>query len=137
MSDSGSTTSSVAIIEVADATLQDSRARPGSPDSLNSDIKLKRLSLDEAPVAPPSPSLAPTQQSRVTYGPLIIKPWPGCPPCVEGGPRLPPQAHHTAISFALGIASPNSSTAAAGGAALGASLAPTKRVAVFNTGGCV
>jgi hypothetical protein len=77
-----------------------------------------------------------------TFGPLIIRPWPGSGPLGDGGVLSSPKPAHghaggAAGSMPVGLASPNSSATTAHSAAVGASLAATKRVAVFNTGGTI
>lgn len=95
-------------------------------------------------VAPPSPfARAGSLLPPTTFGPLIIRPWPGCGPLGDGGVLVSPKPHGHAGgvgavgSMPVGLASPNSSATAAHSAAVGASLAASKRVAVFNTGGTI
>lgn len=129
-------------IESADASSTSAGSALNSPDSITNGGGLKAMSLNDAdasqPPVPPSPSsIGGGSQPQALYGPLIIKPWPGCPPCVEGshGHSSHAPSVSNARAFAVGIASPNSSSTLAHGAAVGASLASSKRVAVFNTGG--
>ena len=108
-----------------------------------------------APAAAPG---SPASLPRVTYGPLIIKPWPGCPrgvndepdaPAAAGAPPPPqsPPPPHAVSGAGAAASTPLKPPAGVAGSLLAAAPPPPppppatggggKRVAVFNTGGTI